>query len=49
MAIETEAVLKTVAEQLHLSVDGSFVDIWFSLKLPGRYSYHWELEFRQRV
>lgn len=23
-------------------VDGSFVDIWFSLKLKGRYSYHWE-------
>lgn len=22
--------------------DGSFVDIWFSLKLAGRYSYHWE-------
>ena len=23
-------------------VDGSFVDLWFSLKLEGRYSYHWE-------
>lgn len=22
--------------------DGSFVDIWFSLKLSHRYSYHWE-------
>ncbi len=22
--------------------DGSFVDVWFSLKLSGRYSYHWE-------
>lgn len=22
--------------------DGSFVDVWFSLKLAGRYSYHWE-------
>lgn len=22
--------------------DGSFVDIWFSMKLQGRYSYHWE-------
>ena len=22
--------------------DGSFVDLWFSLKLKGRYSYHWE-------
>lgn len=22
--------------------DGSFVDVWFSLKLSNRYSYHWE-------
>jgi hypothetical protein len=22
--------------------DGSFVDVWFSLKLQGRYSFHWE-------
>ncbi|MGQ9555212.1 MAG: toxin-antitoxin system TumE family protein [Anaerolineae bacterium] len=22
--------------------DGSFVDVWFSLKLVGRYSFHWE-------
>ncbi len=22
--------------------DGSFVDVWFSLKVPGRFSYHWE-------
>jgi hypothetical protein len=22
--------------------DGSFVDVWSSLKLTGRYSYHWE-------
>ena len=22
--------------------DGSFIDVWFSLKLSGRYSYHWE-------
>ena len=23
-------------------VDGSFIDLWFSLKLESRYSYHWE-------
>ena len=22
--------------------DGSYLDIWYSLKLPNRYSYHWE-------
>ena len=25
-------------------VDGSLIDVWFSLKLEGRYSYHWERE-----
>ncbi len=23
-------------------MDGSFIDVWYSLKLPDRYSYHWE-------
>ncbi len=23
-------------------MDGSFIDIWYSLKLKDRYSYHWE-------
>jgi hypothetical protein len=23
-------------------IDGSFVDVWFSQKIPGRFSYHWE-------
>lgn len=22
--------------------ESSFIDVWFSLKLEGRYSYHWE-------
>lgn len=25
--------------------DGSFIDVWFSLKLEGKYSYHWERQF----
>lgn len=25
-----------------LLVDGSFIDVWYSLKLSNRYSYHWE-------
>lgn len=25
-----------------LVIDGSFIDVWYSLKLVGRYSYHWE-------
>lgn len=23
-------------------IDGSIVDIWFSKKVPGRFSFHWE-------
>lgn len=23
-------------------IDGSFIKVWFSLKVMGRYSYHWE-------
>jgi len=23
-------------------VDSSFIDIWFSKKIEGRYSFHWE-------
>ncbi len=31
------------ANELRLILkDGSFIDVWFSLKLKGRYSYHWE-------
>jgi len=26
--------------------DETFIDVWFSLKLPGRYAYHWERRFR---
>lgn len=22
--------------------DGSFIDVWFSVKIAGRFSYHWE-------
>ena len=25
-----------------LLTDGSFIDVWFSLKLSSRYSFHWE-------
>ena len=27
--------------RIHLK-DGSFIDIWFSKKIKGRYAYHWE-------
>lgn len=41
-----EAVILTDINELRIVlIDGSFIDVWFSLKLEGRYSYHWERKF----
>jgi hypothetical protein len=40
--IVVEAFVPDVNELRVILTDGSFVDVWFSLKLAGRYSYHWE-------
>jgi hypothetical protein len=40
--IVAEAAIPEANELRVLLTDGSFVDVWFSLKLHGRYSFHWE-------
>ena len=40
--IVVEAVIPDLNELRIILTDGSFVDVWFSLKLQGRYSFHWE-------
>jgi hypothetical protein len=40
--IVVEAVIPDINELRIILTDGSFVDVWFSLKLQGRYSFHWE-------
>ncbi|MDX9993289.1 MAG: DUF6516 family protein [Anaerolineales bacterium] len=40
--IVSDAIFTDINELRIILHDGSFVDIWFSLKLKGRYSYHWE-------
>ena len=40
--IVVETLVPDINELRILLTDGSFVDVWFSLKLVGRYSYHWE-------
>jgi Family of unknown function (DUF6516) len=40
--IVLEAVIPDINELRLILTDGSFVDVWFSLKLQGRYSFHWE-------
>jgi hypothetical protein len=41
-----EDVVPTDINELRIMLnDGSFIDVWFSLKLEGRYSYHWERNF----
>lgn len=40
--IVIEAFIPDMNELRVLLSDGSFIDVWFSLKLRGRYSWHWE-------
>lgn len=40
--IVTEAYTPDLNELRIILKDGSFIDVWFSLKLAGRYSYHWD-------
>jgi Family of unknown function (DUF6516) len=40
--IVVEAVIPDINELRIILTDGSFVDVWFSLKLQGRYSFHRE-------
>ncbi len=37
-----EAIIPDINELRIILTDGSFVDVWFSLKLQGRYSFHLE-------
>lgn len=37
-----ESVVSDINELRLILIDGSFIDIWYSLKLKDRYSYHWE-------
>jgi hypothetical protein len=40
--IVVEATIPDINELRIILTDGSFVDVWCSLKLQGRYSFHWE-------
>ncbi|MEA3349513.1 MAG: DUF6516 family protein [Chloroflexota bacterium] len=40
--IVEEAIATDVNALRIILVDSSFVDVWYSLKLTNRYSYHWE-------
>ncbi len=40
--IVTAVLVPDINEMRIFLKDGSFADIWFSLKLPNRYSYHWD-------
>lgn len=43
--IADDVFLIDINEIRIILIDGSFIDAWFSLKLEGRYSYHWERQF----
>jgi hypothetical protein len=40
--IVVEALIPDINELRVILTDGSFVDVWFSLKFRDRYSFHWE-------
>ena len=40
--IVADAFCTEINECRILLKDGSLIDVWYSLKLSGRYSYHWE-------
>jgi hypothetical protein len=40
--IVRHAVVTGINRLRILLYDGSFIDVWFSLEVTGRYSYHWE-------
>jgi Family of unknown function (DUF6516) len=37
-----ETIIPDINELRIILTDGSFVNVWFSLKLQGHYSFHWE-------
>ena len=44
----SDIVAEVVADlntQRIIFTDDSYCDVWFSLKLQGRYSFHWERSF----
>jgi len=43
--IVEDVLISDINELRIVLIDGSYIDIWFSLKLEGRYSYHWERKF----
>jgi len=39
-------IINEINEMRIILKDETFIDIWYSLKLKGRYSYHWERRFK---
>jgi hypothetical protein len=40
--IVKDAIIQDINELRILLTDGSFIEVWYSLKLEDRFSYHWE-------
>lgn len=47
--IVEEVIIKEINEIRILLIDQTFVDVWFSLKMENRYSYHWERRFKDNT
>ena len=44
-AIVEDVLVTDINELRIVLIDGSYIDLWFSLRLRGRYSFHWERKF----
>ena len=44
-----DVLIKDINEMRIIFIDDTFLDIWFSLKIGNRYSYHWERRFKDNT
>ncbi len=40
--IVKDVIIQDINELKIILIDGSFIEVWYSLKLEDRFSYHWE-------
>ena len=41
--------IQEINEMRIILIDETFIDVWFSLKLENRFSYHWERRFKDNT
>jgi hypothetical protein len=47
--IITHVIMNEINELRIFLIDDTYIDLWYSLQIPGRYSYHWEREMKDKT